>query len=1037
MNTKKLLVCSILWSLFFAATAQTTQYTDGVFILNEDWFGHNNSTINFLNPESGEFYYHVLQENTDNAGLSLGCTAQFGTVYGDNIYIMSKQDQDSGETNPVSGGRVIVADAKTLKVKKVIPVIFEINGKTAADGRGFVGVTEHKGYVGTSNGIFILNLNDFEIGGRIAGTENPLITGDESNANGEGPLYNNQIGMMCRTADYVFAIQQDKGVLVINPETDQVVKVIEGSYSTLTQSKDGTVWVGKNSNTAYQKYPYGTVGENWDGNQLLKINPHTLTTEIIDMTGGSGINQTWYAWTAGSLCASAKENVLYFTFNESKWNWFTTSKMYRYDIDRGEFSLIYDSEEEQRYFYGASIRINPLDDKIYAALYLDNIDQTYFIYQLDNNGKRLKTFEPIKRYWFPAMFIFPDNYAPQVSKFSQLSLNNTTPVTVDLQNMASDQDNLAAAITKRIISNDNESIVTASIKSNQLTLTAKSNKTGTANIKVRFNSNGKTVDRVQQVLVSTVSGDEEAPTAPANLAGVPSETSIALSWTASTDNVGVAGYTVYLDGDSVNTVTETNFNVTGLSAGTEYTLAVEAFDAVENKSSKAEIRVLTTTQADNTAPTAPANLVAEPAESSIAFSWTASTDNVGVAGYVVYLNGDSLQTVAETSWMVSGLSSGTEYTLAVEAFDAVENKSSKAEIRVSTTTQADNTAPTAPANLVAEPAETSIAFSWTASTDNVGVAGYVVYLNGDSLQTVTETSWMVSGLSSGTEYTLAVEAFDAVENKSSKAEIRVSTTSPVDNTAPTAPTNLTAEPTETSIALSWTASTDNVAVTGYTVYLDGDSLKTVTEINFNVTGLSADTEYALAVEAFDAAGNKSSKAEIRISTTTPVDNTEPTAPTNLTAEPTETSIALSWTASTDNVGVAGYVVYLNGDSLQTVTETSWMVSGLSSETEYMLALEAFDAAGNKSDKVTVTQGTLITGIETRDESKIRVYPNPFTSYIMIEARTNDRATIYDVAGNAVLQINLKAGINRVHTSNLRKGTYFLRYHLNVYKIIHQ
>jgi hypothetical protein len=510
MNIKKLLIWIILCPVFFAAAAQTKQYTDGVFILNEDWFGHNNSTINFLNPQTGEFDYLVLQGNADNTGASLGCTAQFGTIYGDNLYVISKQDQDPGETNPIEGGRIIVADAKTLKIKKRIPVIFEINGKSAADGRGFVGVNESKGYIGTSNGIFVLNLVNFEITKRIAGTENPLISGGESNSEGEGPLYNNQIGMMCRTADYVFAIQQDKGVLVIDPESDTVIKVIEGCYSTLTQSKDGTVWVGKNSNMSYQKYPYGTVGENWDGNQLLKINPNTLTTETINMSGGAGINQTWYAWTAGSLCASTKENALYFAYNESDWNWFTTTKMYRYDIDSDEFTLIYDSENEERYFYGASLRINPLDDKIYAALYLDNINQSYFIYQLDNNGTRLKTFEPIKRYWFPAMFIFPDKYAPEVSQFSQLTLDNTQPVTVDLNNMANDQDNLSAAITKRILANDNENILSASIKNNVLTLTAKEGKSGTARITVRFNSNGKTVDRVQEVIVSTTVTDIES-----------------------------------------------------------------------------------------------------------------------------------------------------------------------------------------------------------------------------------------------------------------------------------------------------------------------------------------------------------------------------------------------------------------------------------------------------------------------------------------------------------------------------------------------
>jgi hypothetical protein len=493
--TRNLLLIMLL-NISFCVSAQPN-YTNGVFILNEDWFGHNNSTLNFLHTDTGIFDYLIVQNNADNAGLSLGCTSQFGTVYGDNLYIISKQDQDPGESN-LTGGRVVVLDARTMKIKKTIPVIFQLNGKSAADGRSFVGVDETKGYIGTSNGIYMLNLQNFDVGNRIAGSENPLITGGENNANGIGPLYNNQIGMMLRTTDYVFAIQQDKGVLVINPETDTVEKVIEGCFSTMTQSKDGTVWVGKNSNPTYPAYPYGTVGEQWDGNQLLKIDPYTLDTEIIDITSG-GVNQTWYAWTAGSLCASAKENALYFTFNESKWDWFTTSKMYRYDIDGQEFTQIYDSEIEQRYFYSAGIRINPLDDKIYASIYLDNINQSYFFYQLDNEGNRLKEYEPIQRYWFPALFIFPDNHAPVVSEFNPVTINSTQPVAIDLSARATDEDNLDIAITKRIISNDNESAVLAVIKNNTLTLTVKGNQTGTAHITVRFNSNGKTTDRIVTV----------------------------------------------------------------------------------------------------------------------------------------------------------------------------------------------------------------------------------------------------------------------------------------------------------------------------------------------------------------------------------------------------------------------------------------------------------------------------------------------------------------------------------------------------------
>lgn len=508
MNIKKLLGLIILVGIALATQAQ--DYTNGVFILNEDWYGHNNSSLNFLNPATGEFDYEVIRTNEKNEEnhLSLGCTSQFGTIYGDRIYIVSKQDQDPGEKEDVHGGRLVVADARTMEIIKSFPEIYEMNGKSAADGRGFVGVNKKKGYIGTTNGIFVLDLDNLQIKGRISGTENPLITGDESNGDGLGSLYRNQIGMMIRAYDHVFAIQQDKGILVIDPENDTVEQVIPGCFSTMTQSKDGTIWAGKNSNMDYQTYPYGNVGssgEEWEGTQLLKINPFTLESKIIDMPNGIGINQTWYAWTAGSLCASAKQNRLYFTFNPDKWNWFTCSLMYMYDIDENTFYKIYDSNSENRYFYGAGIRINPLNDELYAAMYLDNIDQTYFFYGLDNEGNRQNVFEPIKRYWFPALFIFPDNYAPAVSDFAPVTLKDGQTVKIGLGAMAADEDNLTAAIIKRIVGNDNETGLRAAIRNDTLTVTAIGEKHA-GNIIVRFNSNGKTVDKIVAVHSDVSSG---------------------------------------------------------------------------------------------------------------------------------------------------------------------------------------------------------------------------------------------------------------------------------------------------------------------------------------------------------------------------------------------------------------------------------------------------------------------------------------------------------------------------------------------------
>jgi hypothetical protein len=90
----------------------------------------------------------------------------------------------------------------------------------------------------------------------------------------------------------------------------------------------------------------------------------------------------------------------------------------------------------------------------------------------------------------------------------------------------------------------------------------------------------------------------------------------------------------------------------------------------------------------------------------------------------------------------------------------------------------------------------------------------------------------------------------------------------------------------------------------------------------------------------------------------PADTTPPSAPANLTATATtQNSVSLSWSASTDNVAVAGYGVYRNGSLVSTTTTTSSTVSGLACATSYTLAVDAYDAAGNRSAKATLTTTT--------------------------------------------------------------------------------
>jgi Zn-dependent metalloprotease/chitodextrinase len=172
-----------------------------------------------------------------------------------------------------------------------------------------------------------------------------------------------------------------------------------------------------------------------------------------------------------------------------------------------------------------------------------------------------------------------------------------------------------------------------------------------------------------------------------------------------------------------------------------------------------------------------------------------------------------------------------------------------------------------------------------------------------------------------------------------------------DTQAPSVPANLVSTGvTQTTVGLSWNASTDNVGVTGYEVFQGGSSIGTVTGTAANITGLAASTAYSFNVRAFDAAGNNSGLSNtLNVTTSAAPDTQAPSIPTGLIASNiTQTTVDLSWNASTDNVGVTGYDVYRGATNLGTVTGTSTQVTGLTASTAYSFSVRARDAAGNVS-----------------------------------------------------------------------------------------
>jgi len=164
--------------------------------------------------------------------------------------------------------------------------------------------------------------------------------------------------------------------------------------------------------------------------------------------------------------------------------------------------------------------------------------------------------------------------------------------------------------------------------------------------------------------------------------------------------------------------------------------------------------------------------------------------------------------------------------------------------------------------------------------------------------------------------------------------------------------------TQTGVSLTWNPATDNVGVTGYALYLNGTKVGTTTQTSYGFSGLSCGTSYTLAVAAYDAAGNVSATATNTPATSACSDTTRPTVPGSLSVTgTTQTSISVAWNAATDNVGVTGYALYVNGTKVGTTAQTSYSFSGLSCGTSYTLGVAAYDAAGNLSSTPTVTAAT--------------------------------------------------------------------------------
>src|SRR5215469_13186591 len=456
------------------------------------------------------------------------------------------------------------------------------------------------------------------------------------------------------------------------------------------------------------------------------------------------------------------------------------------------------------------------------------------------------------------------------------------------------------------------------------------------------------------VTVNNSTTDTTPPSVPAGLVGTAiSSSQINLSWTASTDNVGVTGYNVYRGGTKIGTSGTTSYSDTGLTASTTYTYTVAAYDAAGNASAQSASVSATTNPAASLTVSMMSPTNGATVSQTVMVSANA-TDSSGVPSVQFQLDGANIGgSIAVSpynfSWNTTTTSNGS-HTLRAIAKDASGQTSTSSSVTVTVNNSTtDTTPPSVPAGLVGTAISSSqINLSWTASTDNVGVTGYNVYRGGTKIGTSGTTSYSDTGLTASTTYTYTVAAYDAAGNASAQSASVSATTNPAASLAVSMMSPTNGATVSQTVMISANA-TDSSGVPSVQFQLDGANIGgsiAVSPYNFSWnTTTTSNGSHTLRAIAKDASGQTSTSSSVTVTVNnSTTDTTPPSVPAGLVGTAISSSqINLSWTASTDNVGVTGYNVYRGGTKIGTSGTTSYSDTGLTASTTYTYTVAAYDA----------------------------------------------------------------------------------------------
>lgn len=499
---------------------------------------------------------------------------------------------------------------------------------------------------------------------------------------------------------------------------------------------------------------------------------------------------------------------------------------------------------------------------------------------------------------------------------------------------------------------------------------------------------GNTRVSADQTFTTSALPDTTAPTAPGTpTVSATGTTQLTLSWAASTDAVGVTGYflerctgggcTGFVE---ISSQTGLSYADSGLTAGSTYRYRVRATDAAGNLSSYSS--AATGATLPNPAVIS-ALAVTSVTATGATVTWTTDTSTDTQVDYGTTANYGNLTTLDTTpttthSSLITGLTGATAYHIRARSRDTVGNLTLSSDL---TFTTLDNVPPVISAVVVDSITDVSARIRWTTSeaSDTQVEYGYTTaYGSVSTLASALTTthSTLLTGLGTGvpnttTLYHYRVRSKDAAGNLGVSTDGTFTTAAVPDTTPPVISAMNASGVTATAATIGWL--TDEIT-TGFVKYGTTGSYGYGSQTNTTIglghsrmlSGLTPSTQYHFRIFARDLALNMTNTVDLTFTTPALPDTTPPTAPGSpavLVIGPSQINFA--WSASTDAVGVAMYLVErCTGVDcndfvfIGAATTPEYADTGLAELTSYSYRIRAEDAAGNIGDySATITAVT--------------------------------------------------------------------------------